>query len=88
MSALTDADIEHVLDRVQARLDEKRQATGVALTVPRGAFRRDNDWLLVTVAPADESVGTNEYVELLGEVEDELHGEGLDHVLLVVALAD
>jgi hypothetical protein len=85
---LTDKDVEDVLDRVQARLDEKRQATGVALTVPREGFRRDNGWLFVTVAPADSNVRTTDYVDLLGEVEDELHTEGLNHVFLVVALAD
>jgi hypothetical protein len=83
-----DPEINRVLARVQSRLDEKRQTTGVALAVAPGGFRRDNGWLFITVAPGTKDVRTTDYVDLLGEVEDELHTEGLRHVLLVAALAD
>lgn len=68
-----------------ARKDE-RQTTGVALAVPRQGFRRDDGWRFVTVAPADSSVSTTDYVDLPGDVEDDRHAEGLNHVLLVVAV--
>jgi len=88
MSARTKKEIGQILKQVQARLDAKRVETGIALKVPKDGYTQDEDWLHVLVSPAAEGIRAYDYVKALGQVESELRNTGIDHVVLVPALAD
>jgi hypothetical protein len=88
MIAMTPMQIQSLLKDVQARLDSKRAATGVSLQVSDDAYRQDDDWLVVVVAPAQAGIRAYDYVQILNEVEKDLRDDGIKNVLLVPALAD
>jgi hypothetical protein len=72
MSDWTQDKIEKLIKDVQTRLNAKRRPTGIALKVAQSGYRQDDDWLYLVVTPEKENVRVYDYVEALGEVEDEL----------------
>ncbi len=82
------AEIDTIVKDVQSRLDAKGKITGVELSVPPGGYVEDDTWLNIIVTPASNGVRAYQYVEALSEVEQELRDSGVDHVLLVPAMAD
>ncbi len=88
MSALSHQEIEDIIRDVQRRLDSRRSASGIALTVPEGAYRQEDEWLTVVVRPRENGVRAYDYVETLVEVDDELRRDVVEKVVLVPAMAD
>lgn len=84
----TPQQIQGVLREVQRRLDAKPGTSSLALSVPPDGYLEDDDWLNVIVSATAPGVRAHQYVEALGEVEQELRADGIDRVLLVPALAD
>jgi hypothetical protein len=84
----SEQEIQRIVKQVQSRLDARRGATGLSLKVPKGGYREDDEWLHVIVAPVKNGVRAYDYVEALGEIESDLRDSGIDHVLLVPAMAD
>jgi hypothetical protein len=84
----TQAEIDAILTEVRARLDTKRRATGVDLRVPQDGYLQNDDWLNVIVTPTAQGMRAYEYVDALSDLEKELRDNGIEHVLLVPALAD
>jgi hypothetical protein len=82
------AEIDNIVRDVQARLDARQRVTGVELNVPPGGYVDDDPWLNIIVTPKTNGVRAHEYVDALSEVEQELRASGVDHVLLVPAMAN
>ena len=88
MKARTKREVNQILKQVQAHLDAKRDATGIALAVPKGGYHADDGWLTIIVSPAAKGIRAYDYVEALSDVEKELREEGLEQIVLVPAMAD
>lgn len=88
MSTMAADELSSILRKVQDKLTAREKESGVSLAVSPEASRQQDDWLYVVVAPAKEGIRAYDYVSALGEVERELRREGIDHVLLVPAIAD
>jgi hypothetical protein len=84
----TPKDIQDILRQVRSKLDAQKIQKGVALQVAKDGFVEDDDWLSVVVSPAAKGIRAYDYVEILGQVEKELRDDGVDHVVLVPAMAD
>jgi hypothetical protein len=84
----TQSEIDSIIRDVQARLDVKRQANGLALHVPPDGYLQDEDWLSVIVEPDVPGVRAYDYVDALGALERDLRKSGIEKVVLVPALAD
>jgi hypothetical protein len=84
----TPAQIRLIVQAVQAKLDAQRETTGLDLLVPKGGYLEEDDWLSVVVTPAVPGIRAHQYVDALGQIEQELRASGVDHVLPVPALAD
>jgi hypothetical protein len=84
----TQAEVDAIIREVRTRLEDRRQATGMDLHVPPDGYVQDDDWLSVIVTPVAPGMRAYQYVEALGELERELRNRGVDHVLLVPAMAD
>lgn len=84
----TSAEINTIVHDIQMKLDARHRAGGPNLRVPPDGFMEEDDWLNVIVEPIAAGIGAYQYVQALGEVEQELRAEGMQHVLLVPALAD
>ena len=74
--------LKNVDKHLAANPDGKR----LALHVPEGGYRVDDEWLLVIIDPGVENVRADDYVWALVDVEKELRKDGLDHVTLVPAI--
>jgi hypothetical protein len=88
MTLLTDDQVHAIVNDIQERLNTKKLFRGVALHVPEGGYRQDDDWLVVVVAPEKPGIRAYDYVEVLGEVERELKESGVRNVILVPEMAD
>lgn len=88
MSTMTEDQIQSVLDTIRDHLKTRSATSDVPLKVEKGAYRQDDEWLVVVVSPARKGIRAYDYVEALGEVEKELRAEGIEHVILVPAMAD
>jgi len=84
----TQGEIDSVLRDVQARLDARRLSMGLALHVPKDGYLQDEDWLSVIVEPDAPGMRAYDYVDALGDIEQELRKSGVDHLVLVPAIAD
>ncbi len=62
--------------------------TGVGLHVPPGGYVQDDDWLSIVVAPDTEGMRAYQYVDALGEIEDELRQGGMEKIVIVPAIGD
>ena len=82
------AEIDTIVKDVQSRLDARRQVTGMQLQVPKDGYVEYDPWLNIIVTATANGVRAYQYVEALSEVEKELRDNGVDHVLLVPAMAD
>lgn len=84
----TQTEIDSILKDVQDRLDERQRRGELPLRIPQGAYLDDDPWLSVVVEPESPAVRAYDFVEILSDVESELRAAGIDHVLLVPAIAD
>lgn len=84
----TPQQIAQILGDVRKHLEERKASFGFELKVPPDGYLLDDDWMTVLVVPASGAVRASQYVEALGEVEDDLRAEGHHDVLLVPALVD
>ena len=85
----TQAQIDAVIQDIRSRLDARREANGMALHVPPGGYEQHEDWLSVIVRPDQQgAVRAYDYVEALHEIDREMRGCGIDHVVLVPAIVD
>lgn len=88
MSTMTVEDVNSVLRIVQEKLAEKAKRTGILLDVSSEASRQEDDWLYVVVTPSRHGIRAYDYVSTLSEVERELRERGMNHILIVPAIAD
>lgn len=84
----THAEIDTIVRDIQSKLNARHLAGGPDLRIPPDGFSEEDDWLNVIVEPAGPGVRAYQYVQTLGDVERELHADGMRHVLLLPAVAD
>lgn len=82
------AEIDAILQNVQQKLVTKKNATGLALRVPAGGYVQNDDWLSIIVEPETAGMRAFQYVDALGEIEDELRDGGLEKVVIVPAIVE
>jgi hypothetical protein len=88
MSTIPQERVDALLSNIQHRLDVHSSANNIGLEVVQDAYRQDDDWLVVVVAPTKEGIRAYDYVKVLGDVEKDLRQSGIANVLLVPAMAD
>jgi hypothetical protein len=85
---VTEQDIPKIVDDVRKLLDEKSQKFHVNIQLEQQDYRLEDDWLYLCVTSSDPEVRVLDYSDALDEIEKDLRSHGIDHVLLVPALAD
>lgn len=83
----TKQEVPSIIEFIKARLTEAR-TEGVNLFVGDEAWRLEDDWLTVTVAPGQEGQRASDYAELMTTIEKQLREKGDDNVILVPVLED
>ena len=81
----TEAQVPGIVEAVRSKLVDAAKRD-VRLQV--ASHRLDDDWLYVVVTPTQPGERASDHARLMSEIEKDLRGEGIDHLLLVPTLGE